>query len=1153
MQHFDVHRTNKLIYGIFLAICVFALNGFGQVSTTGIINGTVSDTTGAVIPDAEITIKNQDTNVQTVKKTDGSGIFVVPQLVAGTYSITVTKTGFQTYSESGIILHPTQVATVNPTLQLGQVATNVNVVGDVAAAAEVRTSTSEISSDVSGIQAQTLPLNGRNFESLAAIMPGVVNMSPGTAQMDGSLSETNAMSINGMSSSGNLTTLDGIWNENSGNMEEMTVTPNPDTISEVRVLQNNFSVRDSLMGANVVIVTTKSGMAKFHGSAFEYVRNTDLDANNFFTNLGGQPRPVLQQNIFGYTLGGPVYIPNHYNTKKDKTFFFWSEQWIDRNFGSTVLGATPTAAMRQGDFSEAVMPNANPLINPATGVAIPNTGTASSPEYSLPASGPGSIQPQSLALMNAFYPMPNYSTGGFNNYINTSPIVNRQRDDEIKIDHNFSDKIRLMGEYLDEHETYSYPYQAWTYSPFNTVGQRAVAPDKLAQIELTMSITPNMVNTASVSLNDLINSTFATGVAARSQLSGFSEVLPFDGTPGTEMLPVISPSGGWSAAGPASSMSLTGSALAPATDWEMTYSDDLSWLHANHYFDFGINVLRGGKSQKIFVDTNGTWGFNSDFTNNAIADFLTGYAGSLAESEVRYGRAYGHYTMISPYIQDQWKITHRLTATLGLRTTYFPPTYSPNGATTDFIPSLFNPANAPVVSSNGIIAIPNANASYNPLNGLGFSGLNGVPRGFADSHQWNWGPMIGLAWDVFGNGKTSVRGGYGITYTRAPFSADCGYDCAGNPPGTTSISLSSLNFPAYNVGALSGVVAPTGASSLDAMSPNWQPGEVESYSLSIERQVAHDWVVSIAGAGDEARHMALQSNLNQVPAYSANGSSYDYNPIFNCGNWVAATGCSVGPTAAPNSAPYVPYLGYGSISNIVSNGNAKYSALEVSVRHPAGHNLFFTAAYTYSHTLSDTRGTSFFRGLNGSGVQDAHHEMNDYGTANIDVPHVFAVSAIWNLPWFANAHGAKRLVLGGWRYSDITDIQSGFGIDPGESYPWSGLATRPDRVSGVSVGGPKSITEWFNTAAFSQPLPGYFGNAAPGSIRGPGSINNDMAFYKDFKIYEHHTLEFRAEAFNIFNHTNFSGVSTGIGGGGVGTITSALDPRVFEFALRYQF
>lgn len=234
MRQFDIYITKKkLICGAFLAICLLALNGWGQVSTAGIITGTVSDNTGAVIPDAEITIKNQDTNVPTIKKTDGSGVFAAPSLNAGTYSISITKTGFHTYTESGIILHPTQVATVNATLQIGQVGTHVNVVGEVAAAAEVRTSTSEISSEVSGTQVQTLPLNGRNFESLAAVMPGVVNMSPGRAQTDGSLSETNSMSINGMSASGNLTTLDGIWNENSGNMEEMTVTPNPNTIDEV--------------------------------------------------------------------------------------------------------------------------------------------------------------------------------------------------------------------------------------------------------------------------------------------------------------------------------------------------------------------------------------------------------------------------------------------------------------------------------------------------------------------------------------------------------------------------------------------------------------------------------------------------------------------------------------------------------------------------------------------------------------------------------------------------------------------------------------------------------------------------------------------------------------------------------------------------------
>lgn len=1124
-----------------------------QVPIAGMITGTVSDTSGAAVPDAKIATTNEDTRVVTLNKTDASGVFVVPQLAPGMYSVSISKTGFATYTESRIILHPTQVATVNATLKVGQVATTVAVVAQTASVAQVRTTTAEVSSEVSGEQANTLPLNGRNFESLAALMPGVVNLNPDTAQMAGSLSESDVMSINGMSPSGSLTTLDGIWNENSGNMAEMTVTPNPDTISEVRVLQNNYSVRDSLMGAGQVIVLTKSGTSTFHGSAFEYLRNTSLDANNFFSNLGGQPRPVLQQNIFGYTLGGPVYVPNHYNKDKQKAFFYWSQQWIFRNFGSVQLGATPTEAMRAGVFDEAVMPNTSPLLNPATGEAIPNTGTAASPEYVLPASGPGSIQPGSLALMNALFPQPNYPAGGFYNYINQSPLTDRQRDDEIKVDYNFSSKVRLMGEYLDEHETYTYPYQPWVYSPFNTDGMSSVAPDQLAKLELTVSVAPNMVNTTTATMNNLINATYATGISERSQVPGFKEVLPFDGSIGTEMLPTIYLNNNWSAAGPSYTMEPTGSALAHASDYELIYSDDLSWLRGNHYFDVGINVLHGGEAEKVFVPTNGTWGFSGAFTNNSIADFLTGYASSLSEAEVRYGRAYGRYNMISPYVQDQWKVTHRVTATVGLRTTYMPPTHPRHLTATDFLPYLYNPSHAPVVNADGTITIPNANPNYDPLNGLGYSGSNGVPVGFADGHLWNWGPSIGLAWDVFGDGNTSLRAGYGITYNRAPFSADCGYYCYGNPPGTTSINLVNLNFPAYNVGPFSGLIGPQGADSLESMSPDWRPGEIQSYSLSLEHRIARDWVVSIAGAGNTARHMALQANLNQLPAYSFDGVNYDYNPILNCGNWTPATGCNVNPTASPNSNPYLPYLGYSTISNIYSNGDARYSALELSVRHPAGHHLFLSANYTYSHTLSNTRGTLFFRGLNGASVQDAHHMMNDYGTANIDVPQVFAVSAIYNLPWFANAHGAKRFILGGWRYSDITGIQSGFALDPGIGYSWAGLATRPDRVPGVSVAGPKTISEWFNTNAFSQPAPGYFGNAAPGSIRGPGSITFDMAIYKDFKISERQTFEFRTEAFNAPNHTNFSGVATGIGGGGAGNITSALDPRVFEFALRYQF
>ena len=1122
MKCTDIRITEKLIYWSLVTICVFALNGFGQGSSSGTITGTVTDSTGSVVPDAEITVTNQGTGVPTVTKTNGSGVFAVPQLVAGTYSATITKPGFQTFSETNIILHPTQVATVNATLKLAQVATNVAVVAQAAASAQVQTSTPEISNQVSGQQANILPLNGRNFQSLSALMPGVVNLTPGIAQNDGSLNESSPMSINGMSSSGSLMTLDGIWNENSGNMNDLTVTPNPDTIDEVRVLQNNYSVRNSLMGANVAMVETKSGTAKFHGSAFEYFRNTDLDARNAFSLTV----PTLQQNIFGYTLGGPVYIPDHYNTNKQKTFFFWSQQWIYRNLGSVSTGATPTADMRNGLFSPSVMPTlTTPLIDPTTGSPFPFVAaTATTPAgYQIP---PNMISQSALAFMNAMMPLPNYQTGGFTNYINTADKTDRQRDDEIKLDHNFTSKLRLMAEYLDERQTFTYPNDTFIGSPFSSVSQIAHAPDQLAQIQLTQTISPTMVNTISASMNNLINETFATGTSARSQVPGFQEVLPYEGGSGSDKLPQINFSAGWSSVGVSNALALPGSTNAPASDFEMVYSDDLGWLRQNHYIDAGINVVRGGKSQQVFVPSNGVWGFSGQFTGNPIADFLLGDAASINQSQSQR-RVYGHYNMISPYIQDQWKITHRVTATFGVRITFFPPTYAPRDTETNFVPTLYTAANAPTVNPDGTIT-PTAN--YNPLNGLVYNGVNGTPMSLVDKNQWMWGPTVGLAWDVFGDGRTSARAGYGITYQRAPFASDCSYYCAGNYPLIPSITLIQPSFPAA-VG--SGTAAPAGAPSLDSISQNWQPGEVQSYSVSLEHRFGQDWLVSIAGAGNTATHMDMPININQALP----DSPYNFNPVINSGT--------------VSSAVYSPYLGYGGIADIQATGIARYTALEANVRHPVGHNVFLSANYTWSHSLSDQRGTAFFRGLNGGGPQDAYHIMNDYGASNIDVPHVFAFSAIWNLPWFQNAHGAKEFALGGWRYSDITAIQSGFALDPGLSVADQGLATRPDASS--KVPGPKTDAKWFNTSAFAAPAAGFFGNAAPGSIRGPGFINFDMALYKDFKIHESHEVEFRAEFFNIFNHTNFNGVSTTFGAGNFGNLTSAADPRIMEFALRYQF
>jgi hypothetical protein len=326
-------------------------------------------------------------------------------------------------------------------------------------------------------------------------------------------------------------------------------------------------------------------------------------------------------------------------------------------------------------------------------------------------------------------------------------------------------------------------------------------------------------------------------------------------------------------------------------------------------------------------------------------------------------------------------------------------------------------------------------------------------------------------------------------------------------------------------------VAPPGASNLYGIAQNIRASQIQQYSLTLEHQFPGNWFGSIATAGNIVHHDTTHLNYNQpLP-----DPPYDYNPAINSGTVYKYV--------------YAPYLGYGSILQAMSPYNIYWNALEVLARH-TGANYFMTIAYTWQHGLSQQRGITDFGGNNTS--QDAYHPGDDYGNSNTNVRQMLNISYIWNLPWYAHAQAWKGLMLGGWKYAGIALIQSGFSLDPGLSTAHPGLAIRPDRTT-EAISGPKTRLEWFNTAAFAAPSPGYFGNAAPGSILGPGVINFDMALYKDFRIKERHAIEFRAELFNIFNHTNFSSVSTAFGSGNFGQVTGARDPRIAELSLRYQF
>lgn len=1063
--------------------------------TTSTISGTVTDSSGAVVPGATVTIINQDTNSQLLFKTNGSGVFFASGLQVGSYSVKVDKTGFTSYLERGILAKPTQIYNVSAVLSVGTVTNTVEV---SATGTQVQTSTSEISSSVPQQQVEMLPLNGRNFQSLSALMPGVTNLSPDTSQVQGGFLQTNTMSVGGLALVGTMYYVDGIWDMNTGDMKQLTITPNPDTLEEVRVLQNNFSAQYSLFGGNVVLLQTRSGTDRFHGNVFEYFRNDDLNARNYFSPTV----PALKQNIFGYTVGGPAYIPGHYNKDKSKTFFFWSQQWAVQHVGlPTNIGASPTAAMRQGLFP--------------TTITDPTTGSAFSGNQ-IPA---GRISQAALVFLNAFAPLPNFPQNGFNNYINLDPQINNTRDDEIKVDHNITKTIRLTGEYLDDRQTNDNPYDNQLNSPWPTSTTPITTANQLAQAQLFWMPRPSMVNTLSANMNNYVVNLLAAGLWLQSQLPNFVEQLPYSGNL-SNRLPQVTFSGGWSPIGQSYF-----TPTAHSSNLNDTVSDDWSWMRGGQNIVAGFALSFGTARQDTTNPSNGQWTFSGQFTGNAIADYLLGNAATFTQASTVV-EAINHYKIVSPYFEDRWKLTRRLSITAGLRYEFMSPPTVQKGFATNFIPSQFMQSEVPIVNKNGTITLtPN----YNPLNGLVTNGVNGVPLNLTNANQNNWGPTGGFAYDIFGGGRTSLRGGYGISFTSVPTNTDCSLHCVGNPPLIASVNLVTPPFPSPT----GGTTKPASASSLNAQDPSLRPTtQVNSYSLSVQQELPKDWMVSVTGAGDSTRHMQGVLNINQpLP-----DPPYDYNPAINTGG--------VFPYL------YAPYQGYAAILQSTNPLTASWNALEVLVQHPLNRGFLVTSAFTWQHCLSDGRLKNFTVKLN---VQDSYNPLRSRGTCITNAFDVWTSSVIWDIPSFRSANGLEHTLLGGWQFSDITTIQSGFAIDPGLSVSTAGLATRPNRIAGTSISGPKTVSHWFNTGAFAQPAPGYFGSASAGSIIGPGVINFDMAIYKDFPLKEEKAIQFRAEAFNVFNHTNFSGVSTSFGSGSFGQVTSALDPRILEFSLRVHY
>ena len=1139
------------------AVAMWLLGGSGrcegQITTTGTISGIVVDQSGAVVPGANIKITETDTMTVMQTVSNASGNFVQMGLSSGHYEVSVSESGFAAYRETNIYLEPMATYSVHATLKPSDVSTTVTV---SSATAQVQTVTPEISNTISGEEAQELPLNGRNFEQLGSLMPGVINTSPVATMGTGGYSTVNTLQVNGgtqtgsggSNESGAIYYLDGLWISSNVVHDENIVTPNPDEITEVKALQNNFSAQYTLMGASAIVIQTKSGTNVFHGDAWEFLRNTALNATQYFSK-----KPTdMDWHIFGYDVGGPIFIPHLYPRDKSKTFFYFNQQWVRQKAGGQASGESPLAEMRgQGTPNgELLFPgtSASPIpgIGGPYGIAFltdPNQPAGhckagsttscfhqdSNGNWIIPA---GRVNQNALKLLNAIVPLPNNQLGGAysaatlaTNYLNTSPSITSQVDLFGKVDQDINSRLRLSGEYMVEEQTFQGGNQGRFGTPWTTNYDTFATDDQGFQLQLRQILSPTMTNQTSVSIGIFDGTHDIGGVHQISDVPGFNQTLPYRGSYVQNYLPSISLANGWTKFGTSSNY------IVPrATELHDTVTDDWSWTHGKHFLQAGFTMFLG--TERHWSSPGVAQGFFSfaSTTGNSLPDYLLGLAATFSQTSNGV-RTYAHYKMASPYLEETWHVARRVTLSGGLRYSFMPWPDEQAGVIDAFDPARFDPQQAPAVSTKGVITSPAG--SYNPTNGIILNGENGVPLNLADNHKNYWAPVGGFAWDVFGNGKSSLRGGFGLTYYET---AGQGCDegiCLGFPT-VNSVNLQASNFD-NPAGTLTAPTAPTpGGEDVK----NYRASHIETYSLSWQQQFGSNWIASVAGAGSIQGAGSVQRNINQPGPTTVNGVNYDFNPNLNItGNGSFA------------SSYYAPYQGYGNINYNENIGKSNWNALEVSLKHQTKKNLYLTAAYTWSHGLD-----------NFGGFQNSNDIAAAYGNSGNDVPQVFTVSAIYYLPRLQYSRLWVKELLGGWQYSDMTTLQMGGFGTMGISAPSGtglGLTTRPNLVAPVTYPKqwryPSPSSTWFSTTSFGTPAAGYFGNVRNGTLREPGVEDFNMALYKTFAFTERVHLQFRSEFFNVFNHTNPNGPNLTVNNNNIGEITGAKEAREGQGSLKLIF
>lgn len=1087
-------------YFILVSIFILPLAGRAQ-NMNASIGGLVLDPSGAAIPNAQLTFTDTATHASRTTKTNSAGHYLLASPEVGTYDVSVEARGFKAWRQTALNINVGENVTLNVTMQVGSLTQSVSV---TATPARIDTSNAEIGSVIQHSQIQSIAVNGRDYIQLAALVPGAVSRLPDDPYTGGgSTGGGSNVVFNGIRLGGNNYMVDGAENEDTGASSAPETYPALDAIEEFRVATSNYSAAYPTGAGGEVNIAIKSGTNQFHGSAYEFFRNNVLDANNFFSNAAHQSTVPLKQNDFGFTLGGPI--------RKGKTFFFYSQEWRRFREGQTENYHVPSPLELAGNFSQ------SPIAGNAKSLKLP-PGVPSSCVMGLQIN-PSCFNPNAVKILGAgvFPTANNIVAGQFTNFV-ASPVEPINFAQELlRMDHRFSDTLQLSGHYIHEQFFRELPIAEFGSDTFDTVHSNRQMPDYNILLALTKTFSPTFINQANFNLSYDGIQIVPSGVYQRPSGLNVPELFPANPD---NRLPSLFLSQGYGTYDVGD---------LPWHNFERTYDwqDNMTKVVGQHTIEFGGLYIFSQKDQITGGNSEGKFTFNDAFTGNSLADFLLGYSEQYQELQTQLFPKY-RYNQVEAFAQDDWKVKPTLTLNLGVRWFLIPHTYTKGNLLSNFLPSEWNASQAPTLntSTGNISCTPNP-TTCNTMNGLFVAGTNGVPRGLSHTVYDDFAPRVGFAWDIRGHGTTVVRGGFGIGYYRVQ--GNDTYNIANNPPFSTTATLdygSSTTSPPLDNPA-EGSAAPLAPSSLLVVNPYYPPPQLEQYSLGVQRQISPSTTLSVAYVGSHGEHLPVSLNLNQPLPFGSDG----FNPVLN-------------KSPAPPMNLYRPFTGWGAITQEQMTALSDYNSLQVDLERHMSKGVQFGVVYTYSKSLDDASSQ-------GNTPQNSYDLMADWGPSAFNETHVLQLNYDWALPFFKGRKGAVGAALGGWEFAGVTTVHSGLPENIGLTGSGHGLATRPNVLSPVTV--PGSISQWFSTSSFAAASPGFFGNASRDSVPGPGMTVFNWSLYKHFYIQERFDTEVRFEAYNVFNQVNFNAVSTSLGSGNFGDVTSAHDARVIQLGVMLHF